>query len=187
VYGNPEYVPITEDHPLNPTSPYGVSKLAGEEYCQVYRRLYGMDIVMLRFFTAYGPRQRPDMAIRRFVEKISKGEPPVVYGDGNQQRDFTYIDDVLHGTVAAAQIGGCAGEVFNLGGGYRTSINNLLDRLLRHMGKSNAIQPIYEGKKLGDVETTHADISKARDKLGYQPRTSLDEGLKNFVEWYKTI
>jgi len=185
VYGNPEGMPIGEEHPLAPISPYGVSKLAGEKYCQVYRRLYGLDIVILRYFTVYGPRQRPDMAIHRFVDQISNGKPPVVYGDGKQTRDFTYVDDIVAGTIEAAQAEGYAGEAFNLGGGHRISVNDLLQRLIKLLGKENVIQPVYEAAKPGDVENTHADIGKARGILGYEPRTSLEEGLKNFTEWYK--
>ena len=183
VYGNPESMPVSEDHPLRPISPYGASKLAGEKYCQTYAKLYGMDIVMLRYFTVYGPRQRPDMAIRKFVTQILDDRPPVIYGDGTQMRDFTYIDDIVAGTIAAAETRGSAGEAFNLGGGHRTSVNSLVQRLLKLCGKVGTLQPVYEAAKLGDVENTHADIRKASHALGYNPRTELDQGLKRFIEW----
>jgi len=184
VYGNPECMPISEEHPLHPISPYGASKLAGEKYCEVYQRLYGMDTVILRYFTVYGPRQRPDMAIFRFVKQISEGKRPVVYGDGKQTRDFTYVNDIVAGTIAAAEIEGYAGEAFNLGGGHRISVNGLLQRLIELLAKDDVIRPIYEAAKLGDIENTHADIKKARSILGYEPKTSLKEGLKNFIDWH---
>jgi len=185
VYGNPKCMPVGEEHPLDPISPYGVSKLAAEKYCQVYRRLYEMDIVILRYFTVYGPRQRPDMAIHRFVDQIFESKAPVVYGDGKQTRDFTYIDDIVVGTIKAAEIEGYAGEAFNLGGGHRVSVNDLLKRLIKLCRKENVVKPIYEHAKLGDVTDTHADISKARRILGFEPKTDVEGGLRNFIEWHK--
>lgn len=187
VYGNPECMPISEEHPLHPISPYGASKLAGEKYCKVYQRLYGMDTVILRYFTVYGPRQRPDMAIFRFVKQISEGKRPVVYGDGKQTRDFTYVDDVVAGTIAAAQTEGYAGEAFNLGGGHRISVNDLLQRLIKLCGKEDVVKPIYERAKSGDVKDTHADISKAKKILDYKPEKDLEDGLRSFIEWYRIL
>ena len=184
VYGNPECMPVSEAHPLNPISPYGASKLAGEKYCQAYEKLYGMDIVILRYFTVYGPRQRPDMAIYRFVNQIFEGKRPVVYGDGKQTRDFTYVNDVVAGTIAAAQTEGCAGEAFNLGGGQRISVNDLLQRLIKLCGKEDVVGPSHEQAKSGDVRDMHADISKAGRVLRFEPKTDLEEGLRNFIEWY---
>ena len=186
IYGNLKYMPVSEEHPLNPISPYGVTKLAGERYCQVYAKLHGMDIVTLRYFTVYGPRQRPDMAIYKFVVRILENKAPIVYGDGTQTRDFTYIDNIIQGTIAAAVVEGQAGEVFNLGGGRRTSVNDLLERLLKLCGKEDVIRPIYEQAKLGEVGDTHSDISKARRILNYEPKKSLEECLSSFIEYYRS-
>jgi nucleoside-diphosphate-sugar epimerase len=142
-----------------------------------------MDIVMLRYFTVYGPGQRPDMAMRKFVTQILENRPPIIYGDGTQMRDFTYVDDIVAGTIAAAECKGNAGEAFNLGGGHRITINDLVQRLLKLCGKEREIQPGYEPAKLGDVENTHADIAKANHALRYNPSTDLDQGLMGFTQW----
>jgi UDP-glucose 4-epimerase len=185
VYGSPQYLPIDEKHPTNPVSPYGASKLAAEKYCKAFYRVYGIDVCSLRFFTVYGPRQRPDMAIRIFTQKILKNEPPTIYGDGNQTRDFTFVEDTVSGIIASAEAKDTAGEDFNLGKGERCSVNELISLLIKTTG--NAIEPIYTKEMRGDVSHTWADITKAKKMLGYNPQISIEEGLQKFVAWYKSM
>ncbi len=185
VYGEAEYLPIDESHPTNPISHYGVSKLSAEKYCKVYGELYGINISILRYFTAFGPRQRPDMAIHKFVKSILNGKSPIIYGDGNQTRDFTYISDIITGTILAAE-NNQGVDFYNLGGGHRISVNTLIHHLLHICNKDTILKPKYEGKKIGDVEDTHADISKASKILGYIPKVTLEDGLMNFVNWYNS-
>jgi UDP-glucose 4-epimerase len=183
VYGNPEYLPLDEMHPTNPISPYGISKLCAEKYCKLYSKLYHKDIVMLRYFTVYGPRQRPDMAIHKFTRLIVQGKPPQIYGNGLQSRDFTYVDDIVRGTILAAENNNVMGETFNVGSGSKTTINELVNSLIEFIGKRE-IEPGYSEPKMGDVPHTHADIRKAESMLGYRPKTLLSEGLEKFYEWY---
>lgn len=184
VYGNPKYMPVDENHPTNPISVYGLSKLAAEAYCKLYYRQFNLPIVVLRYFTVYGPRQRPDMAFYRWARQIFEGKPITIYGDGTQTRDFTYIADVIDATIKAAEIDEIEGEIFNIGGGSRVSINDAVKSLIE-ISEVDDVQIRYEPPKLGDVKDTHADISKARRLLGFKPNVGLEEGLRNFVEWYK--
>jgi UDP-glucose 4-epimerase len=184
VYGSPQYLPIDEKHPTNPVSPYGASKLAAEKYCKAFYRVYGIDVCSLRFFTVYGPRQRPDMAIHIFTQKILKNEPPTIFGDGDQTRDFTFVEDTVSGIIASAEAKDTAGEDFNLGKGERCSVNELISLLIKTTG--NAIEPIYTKEMRGDVSHTWADIAKAKKMLGYNPQISIEEGLQKFVAWYKS-
>ena len=183
VYGVPHYMPIDEEHPTEPISIYGASKLAAEKYCRIYCELLGVPVVILRYHTVYGPRQRPDMAIRKWIELLLMNKRPIIYDDGNQTRDFTYISDVVQGTILAAEVDGIDGEIFNLGGGSRVSINDVVKSLIDVTGKKN-LQPFYQPPKLGDVYDTHADIQKAKRFLGYNPKVNLKEGLENFVKWF---
>lgn len=182
VYGNQERLPIKEIAENYPISPYGASKLAAEHYCRIYQQTFGLNIVTLRYFTVYGPRQRPDMAIHRFVKQIYENKPITIYGDGMQTRDFTYIDDIVQGTIASAETENIEGEVFNLGSGSRITLNGLL-KLLIELTYDFKIQ--YETKKKGDVSHTLADISKAQEMLEYKPQVDLKEGLSRFIQWYK--
>lgn len=182
VYGNAARLPIKEDYPKNPISPYGVSKLAAEYYCRVYHQTYNMDIVILRYFTVYGPRQRPDMAIHKFTTMITNDQPPIIYGDGKQTRDFTYVEDTVVGTIIAAEVDDVSGETINLGSGKRVTVNRLVKILLRMLHKED-MEPVYAEAQPGDVKHTLADISKAKKRLGYQPKTTI-KGLKNFVDWF---
>lgn len=185
VYGIPQYMPINEKHPTNPISIYGASKLVAEKYCQIYYELMDMPVVTLRYHTVYGTRQRPDMAISKWTRLLFEDKPPVIYGDGKQTRDFTYIDDIIEGTLKAAENDNVEGEIFNLGSGSRISVNNVLKLLLRLTDKED-INPIYEEPKLGDVYDTYADISKARKLLGYNPKVTLDSGIRQFMKWFKS-
>jgi len=183
VYGEPRYLPLDEKHPTNPVSPYGVSKLCAEKYCRLYHKLYSKNIVILRYFTVYGPRQRPDMAIHKFAKLIVQGKPPIIYGDGLQSRDFTYVDDIVNGTILASENDDATGQIFNLASGSKITVNKLVKLLIRLLEKGE-IKPIHTETQLGDVSHTHADITKAKSVLGYQPKMSLSQGLKTFVRWY---
>jgi len=181
VYGDAE-LPMREDSLLKPVSPYGVTKLAGENLCYLYWRNYNVPTVSLRYFTVYGPRQRPDMAIHRFVTAILNGEEITVFGDGTQTRDFTFIDDVVEANILAGN-SEIEGGVFNVGGGSRISVNKLIKLLEEIIGKEARIRHIEKQK--GDVWDTLADTTKISNELNWEPEVKIEEGLKMFVEWYK--
>ncbi len=180
VYGQTDDLPMRERGLTCPVSPYGVTKLAGEHLSVLYHRNYGVPTVSLRFFTVYGPRQRPDMAFHRFLRAGVLGEPLDIYGDGSQTRDFTYIDDTVSGIVAALKLG-TPGEVFNLGGGGSVTLNDAVDVIEKLVGRS--LDRRYGDQQMGDVSDTRADNSKARDVLGFSPATGLNEGLASEFEW----
>jgi UDP-glucose 4-epimerase len=177
VYGKPEYLPYDEDHPTAPVSPYGVSKLAAEQYTRVYNEVYDLPTVALRYFTVYGPRMRPNMAISNFVSRCTKGKSPVVFGDGSQTRDFTHIDDVVQATDAAD------GEVLNVGSTDNIAILDLAETIRDEVNPDIGIE--FGDRHDADAEHTHADISKGRELLGYEPNTSIRDGVAEFVEWYQ--
>lgn len=183
VYGNNPKVPFCEtDNVDNPISPYAATKKAGELLCYTYSHLYGMDISCLRFFTVYGPRQRPDLAIHKFARLIEQGKPIPVYGDGSMRRDFTYIDDIIDGVIAAMER--CAGyAIYNLGESRPVRVDELIAAMEKTLGKTAKIERLP--MQPGDVNQTYADIDKARRELGYEPKTTLEEGLKKFVEWLR--
>lgn len=185
VYGTPLYMPVDEEHPNNPLSIYGGSKLAAEKYCRIYNDFLGLDSVILRYHTVYGPRQRPDMALHKWASLLSMGKSPTIYGDGRQTRDFTYVDDIVEGTLRAAEVEAIGGEIFNLGCGSRVSINEAVMMLMGSMGLED-VEPVYEPPKQGDAPDTHADIRKACRVLGYKPQVALDEGIERFVKWFKS-
>ena len=183
VYGNNRKVPFSEDDNVDfPISPYAATKKAGELICHTYHHLCGMSVTCLRFFTVYGPRQRPDLAIHKFARLIEQGKPIPVYGDGSMMRDFTYIDDIIDGTVAA--IDKCSGyNVYNLGESRPITVNELIAELEKALGKKAVtdrlpLQP-------GDVDCTYADIRKAARDLGFNPSTSIDTGLQAFTVWLR--
>ena len=182
VYGDAK-LPMREDSLLKPISPYGVTKLAGENLCYLYWKNYGIPTVSLRYFTVYGPRQRPDMAIHKFVDAIFKGERITVYGDGTQTRDFTFVDDVVEATILATN-SDAEGEVFNVGGGTRISVNNLIG-VIKNITKGVA-EINYIDNQMGDVVNTLADTSKIRAELDWEPKVKLEEGVKRFVGWFTT-
>ncbi len=179
VYGNTG-LPMREDQYLKPYSPYGVTKLAGENLCELYRMNFGINCVSLRYFTVYGERQRPDMAFHRFIKSIIEGEPIKVFGDGRQTRDFTYVGDIVDATVKAGESD--ATGVFNVGGGSRIELIDAIRVLEEVLGEADVR---FEESKKGDVRDTYADISKARDVLGYEPKVSLKEGLEREVDWLR--
>lgn len=183
VYGISKTVPFREDLHLTQTiSPYAASKIAGEFLCSTYSHLYQMRIVALRFFTVYGPRQRPDLAIHQFTRRICKGEPIQQFGDGTTRRDYTYIDDVIQGTIAAMNYRGPLYDVFNLGESETIELKDLIAAIEQALGKKASIHRLPE--QPGDVPLTCADISKARELLGYKPTTRISDGLPKFVSWF---
>ncbi|MBV9009376.1 MAG: GDP-mannose 4,6-dehydratase [Verrucomicrobia bacterium] len=184
VYGISKTVPFSEDLHLTQTiSPYASSKLAAEFLCSTYSHLYHMRVIALRFFTVYGPRQRPDLAIHQFTRKIIAGEPIDQFGDGTTRRDYTYIDDIIQGVLAALEYNGPMFDIFNLGENETVQLSELIAQMEAAVGKKAKINILPE--QPGDVPLTCADISKARRLLGYAPKTNLAEGLPKFVEWYR--
>jgi UDP-glucuronate 4-epimerase len=183
VYGASKTVPFSEDqHLIQTLSPYGATKIAGEFLCSTYSHLYQMRVVALRYFTVYGPRQRPDLAIHQFTRRISAGQPIDQFGDGSTRRDYTYIDDIIQGTVAALDYSGPRYDVFNLGESQTIELNELISAIENALGKQAKINQLPE--QAGDMPLTYADISKARKLLGYTPTTKLSEGLPKFVDWF---
>lgn len=184
VYGECKNIPFKETEVnLKPISPYGVSKLTGERYCYTYSYLYKIPIICLRFFTVYGPRQRPDLAIYKFTKLIEEGKPIPVFGDGVYKRDFTYITEIIDGIIGSMNYDKSSFEIFNLGESHTTSVIDLVKLIESATGKKAVVdwQPI----QAGDVPLTYADVSKAEKLLGYKPRTTPEEGIKKFVEWYR--
>jgi UDP-glucuronate 4-epimerase len=181
IYGDAARLPTPEATKPRPFSPYGVTKLAGEQMCLLYHANHGMPTVALRFFSVYGPRQRPDMAFNRFCEAAVRGEPITIYGDGEQTRDFTFVDDVVAATRAAAVAPAAPGHAYNVGGGSRVSLKHTLDVLADVSGR--ALDRRLEAREHGDVANTGADISHARADLGFEPATSLEQGLLAEYEW----
>ena len=184
VYGQTAELPMREAHRTRPLSPYGVTKLAGEALVLLYAENYGMSAASLRFFTVYGPRQRPDMAFHRFIRAGLNGEPIEVYGSGTQTRDFTFVADAVAATAAAVAYAG-GDTVFNIGGGSRVSLNHVLDLLGRVMNRRLDVRFVEPQK--GDVTHTFADVSLAQRELGYAPTTSLEDGLAREVEWVDSL
>ncbi len=184
VYGNNAKVPFSEDDPIrNPISPYAATKAAGELLCHTYSHLYQIRCICLRFFTVYGPRQRPDLAIHKFADLISRGQPIPVFGDGTTRRDYTYIDDIIAGVRAAIDYDETNYEVINLGESRTVELRELITLLEKELDMPATIdrQPLQPG----DVQQTFADISKARRLLHYNPRTQIEDGIRNFVEWFR--
>jgi UDP-glucuronate 4-epimerase len=184
VYGEKQKVPFSEnDLDIQPISPYGATKRAGELLCFSYHHLYGMDIACLRIFTAYGPRQRPEMAIHKFTRLIDQGEKVPMFGDGSSRRDYTYIDDLIEGILGALDhLNGF--EIYNLGESQTTSLRELIALIEKGLGKKANIERL--DSQPGDVSITYADIGKAREKIGYRPKVKVEEGIRRFVEWYRS-
>lgn len=185
VYGNNKKVPFSEeDNVDNPVSPYAATKKAGELIAYTYHHLYQMSISCIRFFTVYGPRQRPDMAIHKFTRLIDQGEPIPVFGDGTSKRDYTFISDIIDGLVRS--LDRCSGyEIYNLGDSRTIGLMEMIATIEKYLGKKANLQRLPF--QPGDVEITFADISKARKKLDYAPKVFFEEGIKEFIEWYTLI
>lgn len=184
VYGYCPELPMSESSPLLPYSPYGVTKLAAENLCYLYSKNYGVPTISLRFFTVYGPGQRPDMAFHKFFKSTSENKPITVFGTGEQTRDFTYINDIID-AIFACIAHGQTGETYNLGGGNRKMLKDLLPLFEEICGKKISVK--WEEKQKGDVPHTLADIQKAKKDLGFAPRTAIDEGLSEEWRWIKNL
>jgi UDP-glucuronate 4-epimerase len=183
VYGGAKRVPFSEEEQLAQTlSPYAATKIAGEVLCSTYSHLYKIRIVAVRYFTVYGARQRPDLAIHQFTRKIHAGEPIDQFGDGTTRRDYTYIDDIIQGTLAALKYDGAMFDVFNLGESETIQLKDLIAAIEAALGKKARINRLPE--QPGDMPLTCADISKARKLLGYNPKTKFGDGLPKFVDWF---
>jgi UDP-glucose 4-epimerase len=184
VYGDTPILPNREDLLPKPQSPYAATKLVGEYYCQVFRQVYGLPTVCLRYFNVYGPRQNPKSqyaaAIPRFIQRINNGDPPVIFGDGKQTRDFLFVKDVVAANILSAtkDVYG----IFNVGKGEQVTIYDLTELIIKLMG-GKKLKPIYHEPRLGDIKYSLADISKAR-RFGYEPKHSLKAGLKETMDWF---
>jgi nucleoside-diphosphate-sugar epimerase len=187
-YGDSETLPKREDMPSNPLSPYALQKVAGTEYCRMFTRLYGFETVVIRYFNVFGPRQDPGSpysgVISLFATALIEGRQPVIYGDGEQTRDFTYVANVVDGVLRACEAPKAPGEAINVACGTRISLNELLRTMNKIVGTD--IQAIYKEPRAGDVRDSQADITKARTLLGYTPLVGLEEGLRHTLEWCRT-
>ena len=186
-YGNSDVLPKVETMPSDPLSPYAVNKLAGELYCRVFTRVYGLETVALRFFNVFGPRQDPSSqysaVIPRFIQSLLADERPQIFGDGEQSRDFTYVQNVVDATLLACTASGVAGETINVACGDRITLNQLVMMVARHLGTS--VQPVYAAPRAGDVRHSQADITKARTLLGYTPSVDMEAGVVRTIEWLR--
>ena len=185
VYGDAETLPTSEQVCPKPVSPYGITKLAAERLCGLYHKNFGVPFVALRYFTVYGPRQRPDMAFHKFYKAVIRDEAIPIYGDGLQTRDFTFVSDAVAANLAAAKLEDAVGEIFNLGGGSRVVLKEVLETMEEIVGKS--IKRNHIERAMGDARHTAADVSKAKKILGYQPSVDLREGLTREWEWVKGL
>ena len=185
VYGDTPVLPKKEDMSPSPLSPYAVSKLASEYYCQVFTEVYGLPTVSLRYFNVYGPRQDPSSdyaaVVPRFISRVLNGESPIIFDDGNQTRDFTFVKDTVNANILAMEGKACG--VFNIAGGKRISINELAQLVMRIVGKE--VDVIHEDSRPGDIRDSLADISKAKEELGYEPRFDLPKGLEETLGWFQ--
>jgi UDP-glucose 4-epimerase len=184
IYGDTKDLPMRESSLPRPVSPYGVSKLAAEHLCFLYHKNFGVPALSLRYFTVYGPRQRPDMAFHRFFRWVIESRPLKVYGDGEQSRDFTHVDDIAEANWLAFEKAQ-PGEVFNIGGGTRITLNEAIEVIKEISGRE--IEVDYRSKEKGDVRHTMADMTKAKEELGYKPKVSTVDGLKTEYEWMKEL
>jgi len=188
VYGDQPTLPKREDMPTKPMTPYALQKLVSEQYGQMFTRLYGLEVVTTRYFNVFGPRQDPSSpysgVISLFIKALLDGTRPVIFGDGGQTRDFTFVTNVVDGVLRAAEAPAVGGEVFNVATGGRVSLNELLATLKKIVGAD--VAPIYQEARMGDVRDSQADISKAERLLGYRPAVMLEEGLRQTVAWFET-
>jgi UDP-glucose 4-epimerase len=188
VYGPDPGVPTAETAPFAPLSPYAASKAAGELYCRVFAKLYGVETVSLRLFNVYGPRQDPASeysgVVSRFLERLRAGQPPIVHGDGEQTRDFVFVQDVVSAFVLAGGAPGIGGEAFNVGSGAAATINELAETLAGFAVRGRVLRPIHHSERAGDVRHSRADITKARQVLGYAPTMGLTDGLAHTHAWW---
>lgn len=188
-YGDTPTLPKHERMPTNPLSPYALQKVIGEQYLQMFTRLYGLETVSIRYFNVFGPRQDPSSpysgVISVFATALLEHRPPTIYGDGEQTRDFTYVANVVDGVLRACEAPGASGEIINVATGGRISLNQLFEEMRRLVGAD--VRPVYGEPRAGDVRDSQADISKARELLGYEPGVSFEQGLQQTVEWYRSV
>jgi nucleoside-diphosphate-sugar epimerase len=188
-YGDTPTLPKHEGMPTNPLSPYALQKVIGEEYLRMFTKLYGLETVSIRYFNVFGPRQDPTSpysgVISVFATALLENRPPTIFGDGEQTRDFTYVANVVDGVLRACEAPPASGEVINVATAGRISLNRLFEEMRRLIGAD--VQPIYAEGRAGDVRDSQADISKARELLGYQPIVSFEDGLRQTVEWYRSV
>ncbi|HEV2138459.1 MAG TPA: SDR family oxidoreductase [Nitrososphaerales archaeon] len=187
VYGDTPVLPKVETMPTRPISPYAVSKLTAENYCKVFADVYGLNTVSLRYFNVYGPRQRPGQysgVIPAFTKRALAGEPPVIFGDGTQTRDFTFVKDAVQANVLSLEKTVEAGEVFNVGSHRQITLNQLAN-LICSLADRSDLEPIYQPTRTGDVAHSYADISKISEALGYKPAYTIESGLKQVVQWFR--
>jgi nucleoside-diphosphate-sugar epimerase len=186
-YGDVEVSPKNEELRPRPLSPYAVSKLAGEHYCAVYSKVYGLRTISIRYFNVFGPRQDPASqyaaVVPIFISKLMKGEKPVIHGDGEQSRDFTYVRNVVSANIMAAQAENTGGEMINVACGDKYTVNRLLEIIKENLG--SGIEPVYSDPRPGDVKHSLADISKAEELIGYSVEVDFEEGLKKTIDWYR--
>jgi UDP-glucose 4-epimerase len=185
VYGNAETLPTYETICPQPVSPYGITKLAAERLCWLYHQNFGVPVTALRYFTVYGPRQRPDMAFHKFFKAVLTDQEIPIYGDGQQTRDFTFVSDAIAANLAAATVSEAVGEVFNIGGGSRVVLAEVIDTIEQIVGQP--IRRNHVGLAIGDARHTAADVSKAKQLLGYQPQISLQQGLTQEWQWIQSL
>ena len=182
IYGDAETLPTKEDTIPKPVSPYGVTKLAGEHLCQLYHKNFGIPVICLRYFTVFGPRQRPDMAFHRFIKSAMSGKPIIIYGDGKQSRDFTYVSDVVAANILAME-NNTKEIIFNIGGGNYATINETIEILRKLLELPVKVK--YKEKEKGDVRDTKADVTMAKKELGFNPKYDLNYGLEQEIKWIK--
>jgi nucleoside-diphosphate-sugar epimerase len=188
-YGDTPTLPKHERMPTNPLSPYALQKVIGEQYLQMFTRLYGLETVSIRYFNVFGPRQDPSSpysgVISVFATALLEHRPPTIYGNGEQTRDFTYVANVVDGVLRACEAPGANGEIINVATGGRISLNQLFEEMRRLVGAD--VRPVYGDPRAGDVRDSQADISKARELLGYEPSVSFEQGLQQTVHWYRSV
>ncbi|OKY77405.1 MAG: Nucleoside-diphosphate-sugar epimerase [Candidatus Methanohalarchaeum thermophilum] len=183
VYGDINKKKFKEKAKENPVSPYAVSKLSAEKYTQIFKKLYELPTVNLRYFTVYGPRMRPNMAISNFVSRCLNNKPPEIYGNGKQTRDFTYIKDIVKANLKLLKTDQADGETINIGSGKKITINKLAQKIIKKTGYEG--KPKYSEERKGDVSHTLADTTKANELIDYSPETEISEGINKFINWYK--
>lgn len=188
VYGSAQYVPIDEKHPLNAPHPYGASKIAADRMCYAYKQTYGMNISILRFFNIFGPRQK-DLGyggvISLFTRRVLSNIPPIIFGDGSQRRDYTYISDVVNAYDAVLKFHGDLPNPINFGTGQEVSINELALKIIQICGKQDIICPVYIEPRIGEVKRLIADANYAKELIGWEPQYSLEKGLHEYIQWYR--